>query len=142
MRAPLSFVLPADLENLVLLGTSTLSATGNATANQLTGNTGANVLDGKAGADAMAGSKGNDTYVVDSTRDTATELASEGIDLVQSSVSFVLGANVENLTLTGAAAVNATGNTLANVLTGNAAANLLDGGAGADTMRGGSGTRP
>ena len=72
----------------------------------------------------MAGGKGNDTYVVDSTGDTATELASEGTDLVQSSVSFVLGANVENLTLTGAAAINATGNTLANALIGNAAANI------------------
>jgi Ca2+-binding RTX toxin-like protein len=139
VRASLSFVLPADLENLVLLGTSALSATGNAAANQLTGNTGANVLDGKAGADAMAGGKGNDTYVVDSTGDTATELTSEGTDLVQSSVSFVLGANVENLTLTGAAAVNATGNMLANVLTGNAAANTLDGGAGSDTLKGGIG---
>ncbi|MBP6368632.1 MAG: hypothetical protein KA286_01390, partial [Burkholderiales bacterium] len=139
VRAPLSFVLPADLENLVLLGPSTLSATGNAAANQLTGNTGANVLDGKAGADAMAGGKGNDTYVVDSSGDTATELASEGTDLVQSSVSFMLGANVENLTLTGAAAVNATGNTLANALAGNAAANTLDGGAGNDTLKGGMG---
>jgi len=139
VRASLSFVLPADLENLVLLGTSALNATGNAAANQLAGNAAANILDGKAGADAMAGGKGNDTYVVDATGDTATELASEGTDLVQSSVGFALGANVENLTLTGAAAIDATGNTLANALTGNAAANTLDGGAGSDTLKGGAG---
>ena len=71
----------------------------------------------------------------------ATELASEGTDLVQSSVSFVLGANVENLTLTGAAAINATGNTLANALTGNAAANTLDGGAGQRHAEGRHGRR-
>jgi Ca2+-binding RTX toxin-like protein len=67
---------------------------------------------------------------------------------VQSSVSHTLGSNVENLVLTGADAVNGTGNSLANTITGNQAANrltgnggndLLDGGAGADTMLGGSG---
>jgi len=59
---------------------------------------------------------------------------------VQSSVSFSLaGQNIENLTLTGAAAINGIGNTLDNLLTGNGAANVIDGGQGADTMRGGAG---
>src|SRR6185295_18810591 len=38
--------------------------------------------------------------------------------------------------LTGAAAIDATGNALANTITGNAAANVLNGAAGADTMLG------
>ena len=38
------------------------------------------------------------------------------------------------MTLTGTAAINATGNNLDNVLTGNSAANVLIGGAGADTL--------
>ena len=59
--------------------------------------------------------------------------------MVQSAVSYTLGANVENLILTGTAAINGTGNALANILTGNAGANILDGGAGADTMSGGLG---
>ncbi|CAG1009602.1 Bifunctional hemolysin/adenylate cyclase [Burkholderiales bacterium] len=139
VRASLSFVLPSDLENLVLLGSAALNATGNAAANRLTGNAGANVLDGKAGADAMAGGKGNDTYVVDAAADAVSELASEGTDLVQSSVSFVLAANVENLTLAGSAAIDATGNAMVNTLVGNAGANTLDGGAGADAMRGAAG---
>ena len=49
---------------------------------------------------------------------------------MQSSVTFTLAANVENLTLTGSAAINGTGNTLANVMLGNSGANTLDGGAG------------
>jgi Ca2+-binding RTX toxin-like protein len=77
--------------------------------------------------------------VVDATSDTITENASEGTDSVQSSVSFTLAANVENLTLTGTAAINGTGNALDNILTGNSAANTLSGGAGADTLDGGAG---
>ena len=41
--------------------------------------------------------------------------------------------------LTGAAAINGTGNALANRLTGNGAANMLNGGTGADTLAGGAG---
>src|SRR4029078_2029009 len=55
------------------------------------------------------------------------------------SVTYVLAANVENLALTGGAAINGTGNALGNKLTGNAADNVLDGGAGTDTFIGGAG---
>ncbi|MBN9982554.1 hypothetical protein [Rhizobium laguerreae] len=135
------------VERLTLKGSGDIDATGNALANILTGNDGANILDGGAGADTMRGGAGDDTYVVERTSDTVDEsvAGSSGTDTVLSSVTFslatasrVLGA-VENLTLTGAASINATGNTLANVLAGNSGANVLDGGAGADTMRGGGG---
>jgi Ca2+-binding RTX toxin-like protein len=101
--------------------------------NTLTGNSAANVLDGGAGADAMAGGAGDDTYIVDNIGDTVTEASGAGTDTVQSAVTLTLSANVENLNLTGTAAINGTGNTLANILSGNSANNILTGGAGNDT---------
>lgn len=134
-----TYTASANVENLTLTGSAAINATGNALANTLTGNGGNNVLDGGTGNDAMSGGKGNDTYVVDSTGDVVTEGSGMGTDLILASVSYTASANVENLTLTGSAAINATGNALVNVLTGNSAANVLDGGAGADKLIGGAG---
>ncbi|MEJ8849671.1 calcium-binding protein [Variovorax rhizosphaerae] len=128
-----TYALGANLENLHLAGTAAINGTGNALNNVVTGNTGDNVLDGGAGNDTMYGSAGNDTFMVDSTGDAVVEFANQGTDLVLSSVSFTLGANVENLTLTGTAAINGTGNALDNVLKGNTGNNLIDGGKGNDT---------
>ncbi len=66
-----------------------------------------------------------------------TELADEGTDTVQSLVDYTLGANLENLALTGTAATSGTGNELNNVITGNVAGNTLHGLGGNDTLRGG-----
>ena len=88
---------------------------------------------------AMTGTAGNDTFVVDHVGDTITEAAGQGVDTVQSSVTFTLPANVENLTLTGALDVDGTGNALDNTITGNAGDNRLDGGGGIDTLIGGAG---
>jgi Ca2+-binding RTX toxin-like protein len=68
------------------------------------------------------------------------ELANGGADLVKSSASYTLSANVENLTLVGSSAINGTGNALNNVLTGNVGSNVLIGGAGNDTLVGGAGS--
>ena len=67
----------------------------------LAGRGGNDTLDGGGGADTMAGGAGNDTYVVDNAGDVVTEALNEGTDTVQSSVSFTLGSNVENLALSG-----------------------------------------
>jgi Ca2+-binding RTX toxin-like protein len=89
----------------------------------------------------MVGGLGDDTYGVDSTGDVIVEKAAEGTDTVQSSIGFSLALlpNLENLTLIGGAAINGTGNALANIITGNAANNVLTGAAGDDTLIGGAG---
>ena len=105
----------------------------------LDGGRGNDVLDGGAGSDKLVGGLGNDTYHVDSGNDVVIEAANGGIDTVISSVSRTLGNHQENLILSGTAAINGGGNSLANTLTGNSAANVLNGGLGADTMIGGMG---
>jgi Ca2+-binding RTX toxin-like protein len=139
VRSRIDYVLGNNLESLVLSGTTDLNGSGNELANTLTGNSGNNVLDGGLGADNMAGGLGNDTYIVDNVGDSVTELANAGVDTVRSSINYSLGANVENLVLTGAAILNGTGNDLANSLTGNSGNNILDGGIGADKLAGGLG---
>lgn len=139
VNAGITYTLAANLETLVLTGTGNIDGTGNTQGNLLVGNDGNNRLDGVAGADRLQGGKGDDTYVVDNAGDVVVENANEGTDQVLASVTTMLSANVENLTLTGTAAVSGTGNALDNLLTGNAAANTLTGGAGRDTLDGAAG---
>jgi len=143
-----SYTLSANVECLTLSGVASINGTGNALDNTLIGNFGRNVLDGAAGndylsggagADTLIGGLGNDAFVVDSTADSIIELSGEGIDEVQSSISYTLQANLENLTLLGQNLINGVGNSSSNIIKGNAAANTLDGGAGADTLIGGTG---
>ena len=139
VQSSVTYTLGANLENLTLTGSADINGTGNSLNNVVNGNSGNNVLDGGAGVDTLAGGLGNDTYIVDSTTDVITELLGQGTDTVQSSVAYTLGANIENLTLTGASNINGTGNTLDNAITGNSANNVLDGGSGNDTLSGGLG---
>jgi Ca2+-binding RTX toxin-like protein len=149
VMSSVTYALTANVENLTLTGAAAINGTGNSLDNVLIGNSASNTLtggagndtiDGGRGADTMIGGLGNDTYIVDDTGDVVTENVNEGIDLVQTSLTYTLGVNVENLTLTGAEANNGTGNALDNVLTGNGANNTLIGGAGNDTFNGGAGT--
>jgi len=133
-----SFTLSANIENLTLTGSSSRSATGNNLSNIIIGNDGSNAINGGGGADTMTGGLGNDTYYVDNAGDVVTEGASAGTDLVHSTISCTLGANLENLTLSGLAA-NGTGNELANQIRGTNSANILDGAAGNDLLVGNGG---
>jgi Ca2+-binding RTX toxin-like protein len=140
VRSAVAFTLGANLENLVLTGSSTLAGTGNDLANRLTGNGAANLLNGGAGDDTMTGGGGDDIYVVSSAGDQVVETsASGGTDTVRSAVSHTLGDHVENLVLTGTARSEGTGNALANKLSGNGTVNILNGGDGADSLRGNGG---
>ena len=108
---------------------------------------GNDTIDGGAGVDHMDGGAGNDIYYVDTysddgrnfNDDLVIELSGGGADRVNTSVSYRLAAEVENLTLLGAAAINGTGNALDNQIIGNSAANVLAGDAGNDTILGNDG---
>ncbi len=141
VNSSISYTLTANVENLLLTGSSPINGTGNTSNNTLIGNSGNNSLDGGAGVDTLIGGTGNDMYIVDNSADVVTETSTlvTEIDTVNSSVSYTLGANIENLTLTGTAAINGTGNSLNNLLKGNTANNSLSGAHGNDTLDGGAG---
>ncbi len=153
VQSSVTYTLSANVENLTLTGTANINGTGNIHDNTLIGNTGNNyfysaegndTLDGGTGIDTLKGGAGNDTYIVDNFRDVVLETFvsgadSGGNDTVKSSISYLLGKNVENLTLIGTGETNGTGNELNNIIIGNNAANTLDGGDGDDNMDGGGG---
>lgn len=110
-------------------------------ADTLVGSSGNDTLDGDLGADSLTGGDGNDIYVVDNAFDSVVETntSTSQIDTVKASVSWTLGANLENLVLTGVSDIDGTGNERRNFITGNIANNVLDGAAGNDSMSGGDG---
>jgi Ca2+-binding RTX toxin-like protein len=101
-----------------------------------TGTSGNDVLKGTSGADVLMGYAGNDTYTVNGTADQVVELANAGIDKVESTISYTLAGNVENLQLMGDAPINGAGNGLDNTIIGNDVANRIEGNAGNDTLNG------
>jgi hypothetical protein len=107
----------------------------------INGGTGADTIDGGIGADVLNGGADNDTYVLgDTTGDIISDTS--GIDTATSTATRSLATfgTVENLTLLGTAAIDGTGNGLANTITGNAAVNTLTGGSGNDILDGGLGS--
>jgi Ca2+-binding RTX toxin-like protein len=125
VRADFSYALGANFEHLVLAGTEDINGSGNELNNTLTGNSGANtlvggagndLLDGGEGADLLIGGTGDDTYIFDGL-DIMVENPGEGIDTILSAVSHELAGDFENLTLTGALSLAATGNDQDNTLT-------------------------
>ena len=103
---------------------------------------GNDILDGGLGNDTLDGGTGNDTYILNGADIISFDTA--GNDTVKSALTYSIAAraDLDNITLLGAAAINATGNAGVNILTGNAAANILNGGGGADTLRGKAATTP
>jgi Ca2+-binding RTX toxin-like protein len=132
----IAYTLDDNVENLILTGTAANHGIGNFLNNKITGNNNNNVLDGRFGADGMAGGLGDDNYIVDDAGDVVIEESGAGTDTVQSSISHILGTNLENLVLTGDKGINGTGNSLDNNITGNKADNIIDGSDGIDVLTG------
>jgi Ca2+-binding RTX toxin-like protein len=104
------------------------------------GGSGDDTLLGSAGTDTLNGGAGNDRYIYNTGTNTVVEAANEGTDTVETSNSNItLGANVENLLITGSTNLNGAGNALSNAMTGNAGSNTLWGNEGNDSLSGGAG---
>lgn len=129
--------LQSGLEHLIYTGTAGATLQGNKGSNRIVGGIGDDRLIADGGKDTLEGGLGNDTYVLRSGLHSIFD--SGGTDTVITSVSYSLQQDLENLTLSGTANVNARGNDLNNVLIGNGGHNILDGGQGADIMQGGAG---
>ena len=149
--ASVSYALTAGARVEVLstdwhAGTAAINLIGNELANTIYGNAGDNTLNGGGGADVLVGMGGTDYYFVDDAGDVVIESDSgPGMDRVFASVSYALaaGAKIEVLSTdwhAGIAAINLTGNELANTIYGNAGDNILNGGGAADLLFGMGGT--
>ncbi|HNL79391.1 MAG TPA: tandem-95 repeat protein, partial [Agitococcus sp.] len=108
-------------------------------ADNLDGGNGNDVLNGGTGGDTMIGGAGDDVYVVDDFADIVVEEVDNGTDTVQSTVSYTLGNNVENLVLLGTDSLSGSGNELDNIITGAQGGDFLSGYAGNDSIYGGAG---
>lgn len=142
ITSTIAYTLGNFLENLQL-APGALFGIGNALANVLAGNGANNFLDGREGADTLRGGAGDDQYCVDSAGDVIveSEASTGGRDEVLASISYTLGAGVENVTFTDASegVLTGNGNALDNLMQGNRGRNRLSGGEGADTLDGGIG---
>jgi len=87
----------------------------------------------------MQGGSGDDYYYVDNTGDVVSEETTVGIDdggydHVASSITYTLGAHIEELDQIGTANIDGTGNALDNYIYGNSGNNILSGLDGNDTL--------
>jgi Ca2+-binding RTX toxin-like protein len=157
-----------DLENITLGGTAAINGTGNALDNTITGNTASNTLYGYQGNDTlkgldgddiiygglgndtlfgglgndtMTGGAGDDTYVVNVSTDVilADTSGNDTVLVNYASGTYTLASDLDNITLGGAAAINAVGNALENFIIGNSGNNILYGGGQSDVLTGGAG---
>jgi Ca2+-binding RTX toxin-like protein len=104
----------------------------------LIGGAGADRLNGGDGADTLRGGAEGDIYEIDAF-DIIIENPDEGIDFVSIGTSYTLGANLENLSFSGSASADGTGNDLENHIAGNSGNNVLRGLGGNDGLSGNAG---
>ena len=123
---------------LPVSGQTTSGVTGTSGAQLLVGSAGNDAFRGGGGGDTLQGWAGDDTYNVYDIHDLAVEAPGQGIDSVISTVSCLLGANIENLSVLSDKTYGG-GNDLDNIITGGAGSQTLDGKGGDDVLTGGAG---
>jgi Ca2+-binding RTX toxin-like protein len=126
-----------DLDNVVLQGTSDLSATGNGIANAITGNVGRNLLRGGSGNDMLEGGGGKDGLKGGGGFDTASyanSLTKVKVDLTK------LSNNTNDAKGDTFASIEQwLGSTKSDSFKGKSGAQYFSGGSGSDTLSGGNG---
>ena len=146
--------LAPNVENLTFIGAASFTGVGNQLDNVITGGNGGNTLygdggndtlrggdgadylDGGAGDDAMYGGAGNDRYSVDSAKDVVIEAADAGYDRIDTTVSYALPANVEDLYGHSDSGLALTGNDLGNYIDATDGNDTIHGLAGNDNILG------
>ncbi|MFN6496426.1 MAG: pre-peptidase C-terminal domain-containing protein [Nostoc sp. DedQUE01] len=129
-------VIGTNANDIIVGDNQNNQLSGNGGNDSLNGGNGDDTINGGLGTDTLNGAVGNDTYIIDGAVDTIIEAANSGTDIVRSSITYTLAANVENLRQTGTSAISATGNSLNNLLFGNSGNNILNGRAGNDSLDG------
>jgi len=147
INTSVSYVAPANVQNLTGTGSAALTLTGNALSNTIIGNGGSDTLIAGSGNDTLiagngvatlVGGTGNDTFVVNNTLDVVQAKVG-GTNTIQTSVNYTASTSVLNLTGTGSADLTLTGNTLTDVITANSGNDTLIAGSGVATLVGGTG---
>lgn len=142
LKASVTTTLPANVENLLLIGTSAISGTGNASANRINGNVASNTLRGEAGADILNGEAGADTLTGGAEADTFVVRFGQSQASARDRITdFVIGTDrLAILTTTNASMVPTSLTQAADVNTKNI--NTLVNAVFADADGGADGTQP
>ena len=119
-------------------GTDTL--VGGSGATTMKAGTGATTFEAGSGVATMIGGSGSAYFEVNNTADVVTAQANGGHNIIQSSVSYTASANVDTLELSGSANLTGTANSGDCTVYANSGNDTLIGGAGASTLIGGAGT--
>ena len=129
-------VLGGDGNDFIEGGDGNDELGGDAGNDRIVGGAGNDQLGGNGGVNLLEGGAGDDNYWLEDGVDTVVERAGEGWDIVNTSRSYTLTDNVEEIRFQGNAVTTGIGNDLSNWIHGNGAANIIYGLAGNDELRG------
>ena len=134
--ASVSYVAPANVQDLTGTGNSDITLTGNDLNNVITANSGNDTLIAGTGIATLVGGAGNDIFLVNNVNDVVqATYTGSNTNTVIASVDYVLPENVQNLQLMTDNSVG-TGNDMTNNLVAIGSNDTLIAGSGVATMSG------